>query len=92
MPDNAITDRAFSGHSPFGLVDQDTYSGALSFLRQPYSKDPAGSDVVVSGVPYDLAVSNRPGTRFGPRAIRAASAQLAWPGAPGAGISTLLRC
>ena len=77
-----ITDRAFSGHSPFGLLDQDTYSGALSFLRRPYSKDLIGADVVVNGVPYDLAVTNRPGTRFGPRAIRQASAQLAWGGGP----------
>lgn len=82
MRDSDLTDRAFSGASPFGLADHDTYSGALSFLRRPYSKDIAESDVVVSGVPYDLAVSNRPGTRFGPRAIRAASTHLAWRGAP----------
>jgi agmatinase len=30
------------------------------------------------GVPFDTAVSNRPGCRFGPRAIRQASTQLAW--------------
>jgi agmatinase len=77
-----VTDRAFSSASPFGMVDQDTYSGALSFLRRKYSKDISGADVVVCGVPYDLAVTNRPGTRFGPRAIRAASSQLAWPGGP----------
>lgn len=82
MGDNAITDRAFSGYSPFGMVDQDTYSGALSFLRRPYSKHVGDADVVVSGIPYDLAVTNRPGTRFGPRAVRAASAQLAWDGGP----------
>lgn len=82
MRDNNLTDRAFSGASPFGMVDQDTYSGALSFLRRPYSKDISKADVVVSGVPYDLAVSNRPGTRFGPRSIRQTSAQIAWPGAP----------
>jgi agmatinase len=31
-----------------------------------------------SGVPYDLAVTNRPGARFGPAAVRKASAQLSW--------------
>ena len=36
-----------------------------------------GVDVVVSGVPFDTATSNRPGARFGPRAIRAASVQQA---------------
>ena len=82
MRDNSITDRAFSGHSPHGLVDQDTYSGALSFLRRQYSKQIADADVVICGVPYDLAVTNRPGTRLGPRAIRAASSSLAWPGGP----------
>ena len=87
MPDSRITasdvtDRAFSGHSPHGLVDQDTYAGALSFLRRPYTKQVEGADVVVNGVPYDLATTNRPGTRLGPRAIRAASAQLAWSGGP----------
>ena len=82
MGDDSLTDRAFSGASPHGMIDQDTYSGALSFLRRPYSKDASGADVVISGVPYDLAVTNRPGTRLGPRAIRAASAQLAWPGGP----------
>ncbi|HET7410828.1 MAG TPA: agmatinase [Paracoccaceae bacterium] len=82
MGDNAITDRAFSGYSPHGLVDQDTYSGALSFLRRPYSKQVGNADVVVNGVPYDLAVTNRPGTRLGPRAIRAASSQIAWAGGP----------
>lgn len=82
MGDHRVTDRAFSGIPGMGLADQDTWSGALSFLRRPYSKDATGADVVVSGVPYDLAVTNRPGTRFGPRAIRAASAGVAWEGGP----------
>ena len=82
MAEKNITDRAFNGHSPFGLVDQDTYCGALSYLRRPYSKDISESDIAVVGVPYDLAVTNRPGTRFGPRAIRQASSQLAWGGGP----------
>ncbi len=32
----------------------------------------------MTGIPYDLATTNRPGTRFGPAAIRRASAELAW--------------
>ncbi len=54
-----------------------TYGGALSFLRRRYSRDLNGVDVVVSGVPYDSAVTYRSGCRLGPRAIRAASVQLA---------------
>ncbi len=35
-------------------------------------------DVVISGVPFDLATTELPGARFGPTAIRQASAHLAW--------------
>jgi len=58
--------------------DEQMYSGALSFCRRRYARDLAGVDLAVLGVPFDTAVSNRPGCRFGPRAIRAASTQLAW--------------
>jgi agmatinase len=43
----------------------------------PYTEDPAalqGVDAAIVGAPFDELVSDRPGTRFGPRAIRAASA------------------
>jgi len=52
------------------------YAGLLSFGGLAYTEDPAelaGMDVVVVGAPTDDLVSDRPGTRFGPRAIRAAS-------------------
>jgi agmatinase len=35
-------------------------------------------DVVISGVPFDLKTTGRPGARFGPASIRQASANLAW--------------
>ena len=54
-----------------------TYGGALSFLRRRYTRDLTGVDLVVSGVPFDSAVTYRSGTRLGPRAVRAASVQLA---------------
>jgi agmatinase len=53
-----------------------TYGGALSFLRRRYTRDLAGVDVAVTGIPYDNAVTFRPGCRLGPQAIRAASVQL----------------
>jgi agmatinase len=71
-------DQAFTRRSPYGTHAEPTYSGALSFLRREYAKDLSGVDVAVVGVPFDLATTNRPGTRLGPRAIRAASASLAW--------------
>ena len=35
-------------------------------------------DVVISGVPFDLATTERRGARFGPASIRKASTKLAW--------------
>ncbi len=58
--------------------DEAMYSGALSFCRRAFARDLKGVDVAVMGVPLDTTVTNRPGTRFGPRAVRAASTQLAW--------------
>ncbi|WP_028064951.1 agmatinase [Solirubrobacter soli] len=52
------------------------YAGLLTFSGMPYTQDAAelaGVDVAIVGAPTDDLVSDRPGTRFGPRAIRAAS-------------------
>jgi agmatinase len=72
------SDHAFTGKSLYGTQYEHMYSGALSFLRRRYTRDLEGVDVAVTGIPFDLATSNRPGTRFGPAGIRAASAQLSW--------------
>jgi agmatinase len=72
------TDIAFTADSNRGNREEHTYAGALSFLRRRYSKDLRDVDVAVVGVPFDLATTNRPGARFGPSAIRAASAIMAW--------------
>ena len=70
-------DFAFRSDQAKGRWHEMTYGGALSFLRRRYTRDLAGVDVTVSGVPYDAAVTYRSGARLGPRAIRAASVQLA---------------
>lgn len=70
-------DQAFRAAGSRAHWPEMTYGGALSFLRRRYSRDLAGVDAVVWGVPYDASVTYRPGTRLGPRAIRAASVQLA---------------
>lgn len=52
------------------------YAGLPSYGGIPYTEDPeelAGVDVAVVGAPFDDLVSDRPGARYGPRAIRAAS-------------------
>lgn len=71
-------DLAFTRASPYGSVAEPTYGGALSFLRRRYSKDLTDVDVAVVGVPFDLATTNRPGARLGPRAVREASSMLSW--------------
>ena len=59
-----------------GLPDKPDYAGLLTYAGMPYTQDDAeldGVDVAIVGAPTDDLVSDRPGTRFGPRAIRAAS-------------------
>lgn len=73
MTNDSPIDNAFTGTLRAG-AEEATFSGALSFMRRRYTKDLAGVDVAIWGVPFDGATSNRPGARFGPRAIRAASA------------------
>lgn len=67
-------DNAFTAKTLRGAATDPTYAGALSFMRRRYSKDVDSADAVVLGIPFDAAVSNRPGARFGPQAIRRASA------------------
>ncbi|MEN3793750.1 agmatinase [Fulvimarina sp. MAC3] len=67
-------DHAFTATGTLGAASDPTYAGALSFMRRRFTKDVAGTDVTVWGIPYDGAVSNRPGARLGPQAIRRASA------------------
>jgi agmatinase len=61
---------------PRGHEEKPDYAGLLTYAGTPYTQDPAhlaGVDVAVVGAPTDDLVSDRSGTRFGPRAIRAAS-------------------
>ncbi len=71
-------DAAFRRKNIKGTIVENSFSGALSFMRRKYTRDLAEVDVAVTGIPFDQAVSNRPGARFGPEAIRRASAQHAW--------------
>ncbi|MEM8578272.1 MAG: agmatinase [Pseudomonadota bacterium] len=74
-------DMAFTRDDPRGPSFELTFAGATSFMRRRYTKDLGGVDIAVTGVPFDQAVTNRPGTRLGPRAIREASSLQA-PDAP----------
>lgn len=79
MPHSRDWDNAFTAKSARGHVEHSpSFAGALSFLRRKYARDLDGVDVAVVGVPFDTATSNRPGARFGPRGMRAASSVMAW--------------
>src|SRR5436309_9823669 len=53
------------------------YAGVRTFARLPQITVPAADvDAAVLGAPFDTATSFRPGARFGPEAIRSASAML----------------
>src|ERR687883_400074 len=59
-----------------GIGEKPDYAGPLSYGGAPYTQDAAfleGADVAIVGAPMDELVSDRPGARFAPRAIRAAS-------------------
>ncbi len=71
-------DFAFNRDNLYGTTNEPTYAGATSFMRRKYTRDLEGVDLVVTGIPLDTATTNRPGARFGPRAIRAASTIMAW--------------
>jgi len=72
-----MNDNAFTAESLYGKQREQTYAGALSFLRRKYTRDLSGVDVAVIGIPFDLATTFRAGTRQGPQAVRAGSVQLA---------------
>ncbi len=55
---------------PLGGNEMPRFAGIATFMRLPGRTEPADLDVAVVGVPLDIGTSNRPGARFGPRAIR----------------------
>ena len=67
-------DQAFTRDDLKGLSFENAFGGATSLFRRRYTKDLAGVDLAILGVPFDQAVTHRTGARFGPRAIREASA------------------
>jgi agmatinase len=52
------------------------FSGVRTYMRLPHVTDLDDVDVAVLGMPFDTATSFRSGARFGPEAIRSASALL----------------
>ncbi len=52
------------------------YTGLATFLRAPYTTDLSDVDIGIVGVPFDGGVTNRPGSRHGPREVRNQSSLL----------------
>src|SRR3954452_24185779 len=50
------------------------FAGIRTYMRAPHVADLSGVDAAVYGIPFDTATSYRTGARFGPEAIRSASA------------------
>ena len=59
-------------------IDEEApYSGLPTYLKAPFAATPSElrdmqADIAIVGAPVDMGVSNRPGARYGPRAIRQA--------------------
>lgn len=64
------------------------FAGIRTFMRAPHVTELTGVDAVVYGIPFDTATSYRTGPRFGPEAIRSASA-LIRPYNPGLGVNVV---
>ena len=67
-------DTAITATDPRGMRYENTFAGVTTLFRRRFSKELTGADLAILGVAFDQAVTNRPGTRLGPRAIREASA------------------
>ena len=74
FPEERTDDRSAD---PLGRLRREArLRGLMTYAGLPYTEDPdelTGVDVAIVGAPMDELTSDSPGTRFGPRAIRAAS-------------------
>jgi guanidinobutyrase len=61
-------------NQPLGGNSMPRFAGPATMFRLPTQGTARGLDVAIIGVPLDIGTSNRAGTRFGPRQIRAESA------------------
>ena len=61
---------------PVDALSSPRYAGPRTFARLPAVETTEGVDVAIFGIPWDSGTSFRPGARFGPEAVRSASALL----------------
>ena len=63
-------------NQPLGGNDMPRFGGPATMMRLPTQTTADSLDACFVGVPFDIGTSNRPGARYGPRAIRAESCLL----------------
>jgi guanidinobutyrase len=63
-------------NQPLGGNEMPRFGGHATMMRLPAQETAAELDACFVGIPMDIGTSNRPGTRFGPRSIRAESSLL----------------
>jgi agmatinase len=63
-------------YRPLDAQQVPRFAGIKTFMRLPHVTDLDGVDAAAVGIPFDTGTSFRPGPRFGPEAIRSASALL----------------
>src|SRR5437870_13263000 len=75
-------------HKPLDAQVMPRFAGIRTFMRAPHTTDLSDVDAAVYGIPFDTATSYRTGPRFGPEAIRSASA-LMRPYNPALGVNVV---
>jgi agmatinase len=63
-------------HAPVSGLESPRFAGIRTFARLPHTTDLRDTDVAIVGVPFDTGATFRVGCRFGPAAVRDASALL----------------
>ena len=63
-------------NQPLGGNDMPRFGGPGTMMRLPTAGSAKGLDACFVGIPLDIGASNRSGTRFGPRQIRAESVMI----------------
>ena len=71
--DNPLKKSSQHQHDP---MSSPRYMDLATFMRAPQIKSPSDCDIAMVGIPYDGAVTNRPGARHGPREIRNSSSMM----------------
>ncbi|HKM67392.1 MAG TPA: agmatinase [Candidatus Acidoferrum sp.] len=55
---------------PLDALEHARAAGIATFMRLPHISDPEELEIALVGIPFDGGTTYRPGTRFGPRAVR----------------------